>query len=276
MIFVFYFGLPSWEKYQAGEVMNSRRKVINKGNSSVTPALTVCAIYPEIHHGWKYDVWFKRHPKYSQLSKYGRKSLILKHSDLINLCNETTDVQDCVEKSTYNLEETIERASAYSPTMGKIDFYNSASWTEEFTFLTGLCHTFNKTIPLDSVGHWKVDFKRKLDYSVAIHDPNYFMMSANPATIPSIAPRFNSEDQGKMLTYIEAIRHINIDRPDQPCTEQSGYSFTACVKNSLSRKVGCRYLNNKRHSNINISLQDSMEYMEFSLMASVYNNATVA
>ena len=247
MTFVFYFGLPSWEKFQAGEVMNNKRKVINKGNSSVTPVLTLCALYPGIQHGWNYDIWVKKHPELKTLTQ--KKSLIRKRSDLINFCNETTDVQDCVEKSTYNLKETIERASAVT-IEGKIDF---ASWTEEFTFINGMCHTFNKTIPLDSVGHWKVDFKRKLDYSVVIHDPNYFMMSSNPATIPSITLHFNSEDQGKILTYIEAIRHINIDRPDQPCTEQSGYSFTACVKNSLSRKVGCRYLNNKRHSNINIS-----------------------
>ena len=119
------------------------------GNNSITPALTVCTKYPGIQKGWKYDIWFKKYPEYSQASLTKKKSLILKHPDLINLCNGTTDVQDCVEKSTYNLEDTMIRALAQSPE-GKEDFYHSKNWTKEMTFMAGMCLTFNKPIPLDS------------------------------------------------------------------------------------------------------------------------------
>ena len=213
------------------------------GNNKISPALTVCAIDPAFQKGWKYDIWLKRRPKYSKLYSSRKISLILKHSNLKNHCNGTTDVQLCVEKSTYNLEETLARASAQSPD-GKIDFMNSTNWAKEKFFNLGMCYAFNKTIPLDSVGQWMVDFRKQFDYSLIIHDPNYFMITTNPATIPSIMMEFQAEDLGKILTYIEATRHINIDRPDQPCNEESGYSFTACMKNSLSSKFSCRCFQN--------------------------------
>ena len=105
--------------------------------------------------------------------------MINKHSDIINLCKGTTDVHDCVEKSTYNLEETLARASAQSPD-GKIDFMNSTNWAKEMFFNLGMCYSFNKTVPLDSVGQWMVDFSKQFDYSLIIHDPNYFMITTNP------------------------------------------------------------------------------------------------
>ena len=209
------------------------------GNNSITPALTMCAIDPGIQRGWKYDIWFERRPKLLKLDSTKKKSWIQKHSDLINFCNGTTNLQDCVEKNTYNLEETLDRASAKSPE-GNINFKNSTNWTREMFFKLGTCHTFNKTIPLDSVGQWMVEFHKQFDFNLIIHDPNYFMITTNPATIPSIMINFQAEDLGRILTYIEAIRHINIDRPDQPCNVQGGYSFTACIKNSLSSMVGCR------------------------------------
>ena len=241
LIFVFYFGLPSWEKFQAEEVMNNRRMLINKGNDSITPALTICATNPGTHSGWKYD---GRYPEFAQLSLQQKKSLLKRHPDLINLCNGTTDIQDCVEKSTNNLQETMKCASAQRPE-GKIDFNNPKNWAKEMTFVVGMCHTFNKSVPLDSVGRWAVDFHQKFDYTLIIHDPNYFMVTTNPATIPFIMTDFHKEDLGLILTYIEAIKHINIDRPSQPCNGQSDYSFTACIKNSLSSKVGCRYFHNQ-------------------------------
>ena len=43
-----------------------------------------------------------------------------------------------------------------------------------------------------------------------------------------------------LLLYIEVIYHTKLNRPDQPCVESESYSFTACLINHLSSKVGCR------------------------------------
>ena len=31
-----------------------------------------------------------------------------------------------------------------------------------------------------------------------------------------------------------------MDKPNQPCESSESYSFTACIKNSISRRIGCR------------------------------------
>ena len=65
-------------------------------------------------------------------------------------------------------------------------------------------------------------------------------MTTNPATIPGVTLDLKPS-QGLQFMYIEVIQHVNMDRPRQPCALQEDYSFTTCVKNSVARKVGCRY-----------------------------------
>ena len=42
------------------------------------------------------------------------------------------------------------------------------------------------------------------------------------------------------FAYISPVYHVNLDKPDYTCESSLSYSFTACIKNSLSRMVGCR------------------------------------
>ena len=45
---------------------------------------------------------------------------------------------------------------------------------------------------------------------------------------------------GFRMVYIQGINHVRLNQPNRPCKDSQEYSFTACLKNSLSRKLGCR------------------------------------
>jgi hypothetical protein len=68
------------------------------------------------------------------------------------------------------------------------------------------------------------------------------MITANPETVPMIFLEFDGHDDGQLMAFLKVVNHINMDRPDQPCSDNDDYSFTACVKNSLTKRIGCRYL----------------------------------
>ena len=68
---------------------------------------------------------------------------------------------------------------------------------------------------------WEFGLKKSLNYLVIIHDPNFFLMSVNPATVPRIVLDL-AKDDGKSMLYVEAVQHVNIDRPTQPCEDRGG------------------------------------------------------
>ena len=210
--FIVFFGIPSWNKYQAGEVLINKRKILTSNIGP--PAITFCPA-----DGWK------------NVSDYNSsESQILQH------CKETKSFEealDCIDNETYNLTETV--PMSYSGN----SIINSSSWINDVSYsLFGKCHTLNNSVSLGS-SYWYFKLDPSLSYFVAIHDPNFFMFTPNPATIPLITLDLHP-NQGIQLIYIEIIQHIDMDRIEQPCEDREDYSFTACVKNSVSRKIGCR------------------------------------
>ena len=250
IIFIFFFGIPSWKKFQAKEVMINQRKI--NQIEGITPAVTICALNTVTLQGWKYSHIKKENDKKKGNAKDNRnKRNALKDDeaeDDITLsnyrnsflslhCEGSQLLDDCINKETFNLTETIKFARAGGFPYRNI--INTTFWIDELSFFgSGKCHTLNNSVSLGS-SEFQFILYRSLTYQVFLHDPNYFMISANPSTIPNLYLEFDGIE-GNQLVYIEAVRHINIDRPDQPCNNQKDYSFTACVKTSVSRKIGCR------------------------------------
>ena len=83
-----------------------------------------------------------------------------------------------------------------------------------------------------------LSFKKSQNYSIFIHDSNYFMFTHNPDTVPRI--RLTMDPSMDQLVYIKPIYHQMINKPEHRCESSESYSFTACIKNSISRMVGCR------------------------------------
>ena len=72
-----------------------------------------------------------------------------------------------------------------------------------------------------------------INYAIYVHDPDLFKLTDNPAVIPDILLTMSMT--GYPLVYIEVVQHIKLDRLQQPCEDGENYSFTACIKNSVSR-----------------------------------------
>ena len=71
-----------------------------------------------------------------------------------------------------------------------------------------------------------------------IHDPNFFVLSSSPDTIP----RFfvNMDDARSQRVIFKAVYTEKMNKPKYPCISDKSYSFTICVANSVSAKVGCK------------------------------------
>ena len=64
------------------------------------------------------------------------------------------------------------------------------------------------------------------------------MFTINPDAIPHIW--LTMDDFKAQFVYIKAVYHKSMDKPEQRCESSKSYSFTTCIKNSISRMVGCR------------------------------------
>jgi hypothetical protein len=316
ILFIFYFGIPSWNKFEAREVIINKRKISTEDIAS--PAVTICS-----GDGWKFYYDFdesimaeyesdgsnnseydfdeskmadyesdgsnnseydfdgsnKADPEFDESNNAnyefdgsnkagaefdGTNPYNLhpseaefdacNQSNLCAFCKESNLFEqaiECIDTNTYNLTETVETALEYPAGSSNIDnatdILNSSFWINDFTYTdVGKCHTLNNSVFLGP-STWKFIFNSNLNdyifpltgYKVFIHDPDFFIPSKNPVTVPAVYLHLKPS-QGTQFIYIEVVQHINFDRTEQPCEAREDYSFTACVKNSVARKVGCR------------------------------------
>ena len=160
---------------------------------------------------------------------------------ILKNCGEPTTIEkaiECINNKTYILPELVPAALENiigTPLYRNI--LNSSFWINDISYaLLGNCHTLNNSVSLSS-SNWMISLIENMNYAIYVHDPNFFMLSENPAVIPDILLTMNMT--GYPTIYIEVVQHIKIDRLQQPCENKENYSFTSCVTNSVSRKVCC-------------------------------------
>ena len=93
------------------------------------------------------------------------------------------------------------------------------------------------------VGGQYLYLNTSLSYRVFLHDPSYFFITLNPLTIPCVETAIKrTKDAGTnvKLQYIYATKRIAINRADAPCEEAEDYSFTECIKSSVTKSTGCK------------------------------------
>ena len=64
------------------------------------------------------------------------------------------------------------------------------------------------------------------------------MFTNNPETVPQM--RIVVDSAKTAVAYITPVYHVHLDKPGNPCQTSESYSFTACIKNSISGMIGCR------------------------------------
>ena len=112
----------------------------------------------------------------------------------------------------------------------------------------------------------------RLRIKMIIHDPNFFLITVNPSTIPAITLELGENDEYQFI-YIDVVRNVKMNTKKQPCERNETYSFTACVKNHVSNKFGCRLSTN--HWNVIMKLilffKISCGHFNFSFYSSLFN-----
>ena len=73
MIFIFLFGIPSWEKFQAKQLRINKRKI--NQIEGITLAETICALNRITIHGWKYSHIKKENDKKKGHAKDNRNKI---------------------------------------------------------------------------------------------------------------------------------------------------------------------------------------------------------
>ena len=65
-------------------------------------------------------------------------------------------------------------------------------------------------------------------------------MNNIPMSIPMVRTDLITDSNNGPYYKLTMIEHRELNVPDDPCEDDPGYSFRSCVKESFSRKVGCR------------------------------------
>jgi hypothetical protein len=141
----------------------------------------------------------------------------------------------CINDKTFKHSDIIQRAI-----VGNSNVTNDLFWAEEMTtFNAGKSYSLNNTAAQEEDDfNLNIFLKSGQNYSVYIHDPKYYLWTTNPEAIPHIL--LNMYDSKSQIVSIKAIYQQKMDKPKQQCEPSESYSFTACVKNSISKKIGCR------------------------------------
>ena len=93
----------------------------------------------------------------------------------------------------------------------------------------------------------KISLNASLPYRIWLHDPDFFLVTWNPSSVPAVEITLDLDTATTGFQYIgvEELRHL--DRDGAPCTDyqEEGASFSDCVVAKMVEAVGCKVtLNN--------------------------------
>ena len=79
-----------------------------------------------------------------------------------------------------------------------------------------------------------------MHYEINILDPTYFYITRNPEPgHPTARTWANFESLPHVYAFaLTEVEELNV--PDDPCNEDPDYNFRKCIKESITKKIGCR------------------------------------
>jgi hypothetical protein len=161
--------------------------------------------------------------------------------DLKCFGNESTDfhkVVQCINNETFKHNDIIEEYRRVK-TKNETDITKDTIYAEDISFFfVGKAHSFNISFAEEDDLGFSIYFKPGYNYSIFIHDPHFYMFTTNPGTIPYIL--LHVDDMKSQDVFFTTTYHNMMNKPEKRCESSETYRFTACVKNSISRRVGCR------------------------------------
>ena len=225
MVILFkYFGLQSWERYWQEKTVVTSAEMDLGGIPA--PTVTVCPQNPRSLMGYKNNS--------VNMEAFPSSEIVFE------VCKglEGEDIVRCVEDKTFSLSDGIHFArKGYSGLGG--NFTDPKFWTPEFSFsAAGICYQLeaNTTLGIKRPLHVLWILLKTRQTVIFIHNSNFFFGSVNPGfplNMMYIAKTM------KMHSF-RLVRHDNLDLATKPCNPNPLYSFTRCIKTSISKEVGCR------------------------------------
>ena len=145
---------------------------------------------------------------------------------------------ECINEKTYKHDDMINSYTIGSYEEEK-DVTNTTIWSEGITTSFPGRFLSIETVfadPEDFV--FNIQFKPELKYSVMIHDPDFYVFTVNPSTVPGIL--LSLEDSLSQYVHINMVYNKMMNTPAYPCISSESYTFTRCVAAFVSARVGCR------------------------------------
>ena len=108
------------------------------------------------------------------------------------------------------------------------DNTSHSTWNSIRSFYFGHCVTSDDIDSLKDGQFLKIYLNKSLDYSIWIHDPDFFYLSLNPRSIPKLEVDFSpvmksptrwknySNNFTSILLYIEQEKHSKLPRKEVP------------------------------------------------------------
>lgn len=230
-VFLRYFGLVSWEKYQSQNVYVT--KSWERPDFLPLPTITICPQDLESGHAFK-----------NVTKELDRKAKEEGKGLLEYVCEdlEGKDLIECAEREALSLSDFVKFEITYTddsriqPDTVEMNPPVESHWRMSFNRDKGPCFTYQNNHHMETKGMLKIGLNASLKHRVFIHDPRFFINSGNPA-LPIGSKFVNPGDwQLRKLTVIE---HRNLDVPNKRCNPGQNYSLTECVWDVFSKDVGC-------------------------------------
>ena len=224
-LFLQIFGFPSLQRYLDKKVLLVTS--LRDTDGLEAPAVTVLVRGNKTMTGWKPTRFM-----YSNFVEYFC-------TDPMNKKNQT--ITACIEEKTYNRTEISKKVA-----LGVRHWSRPVNvvWVEDFTHsVPGRKYTFKMSNGL-RVGKLsdmlRISFQPNLQYSLYLHDERYFYISLNPESAPPSVHKI--VDPGMLPYYyrlgLTEVEELNL--PNDPCNEDPEYNFNACVKETFSKRAGCK------------------------------------
>lgn len=179
----------------------------------------------------------------------GWKNLTGDYDDMvIRECGNPSSVEEatrCIHNKTYSFDETIKLAKKGS---SKYENISEAQFRKsDITMMPmGKCHKINYPGTLGSKMGTNIlwfELNSNLIYDITVNDPNFYLMTLNPAVIPGFQLRKQITQESKQfdIIFISVTRHVKLNRPGKPCNDSKEYSFSTCVKESVPGQLGAEW-----------------------------------
>ena len=156
------------------------------------PAITILTWKNHVHKGWKNDS--------------APQNLLGTNCPGHEELNQTVN---CIDRQTFNFSEVLEEA--HSGDESRRNISTSQFWREDFSnFEIGKTLTLNNSFEIGKDSRpLEISLKKSQNYTILIHDPQYFLHTSNPDTVPKVS--ITLEHSKGLLVYLRATYYVMLD-----------------------------------------------------------------